>query len=107
MTEGLDDARQRPHVPVPVDLLFDDAISDGAKMLWARLFRYAATGGGEAFEMSQEEMATLAASSAPSVRKRRDELVKAGWLEVVVLPGLARKQHLTVKVPGTAVSAET
>lgn len=101
----LEAAAALPHVPMPVSLLLDPSVSDPAKVLWALLYRYSVTGAGEAFEMSQDEMATLAGASAPSVRKRRDELVKAGWLEVVVLPGLARKQHLTVKVPGVEMPA--
>lgn len=97
---GPDEDGAWPHVQVPLALLADADISDGAKVLWALLRQYSLTGGGEVFEMSQDEMATLCGASAPSVRKRRDELAAAGWLEVTVLPGLARRQHLTVLVPG-------
>lgn len=100
MGDGENFAAQQPHVPMPVALLLDPDLSDAAKILWALLYQYSVTGGGEAFEMSQDEMATLAGAATGSIRKRRDELVGAGWLEVVVLPGLARKQHLTVRIPG-------
>lgn len=107
MEQALAKLGGHPSVPMPVALLLDGSISEGAKVLWAMLFQYSLTGGGEVFEMSQDEMASLSGASAPSVRKRRDELVKAGWLDVTVLPGLARKQHITVKVPDAGVSVDS
>ncbi|KQP63083.1 hypothetical protein [Nocardioides sp. Leaf285] len=94
-----------PHVPVPVELLLDADVSGPAAYMWALLYHYAATGGGTMFEFSIDQMAALCGVTSKTARSRRDELVEAGWIDVTIMPGLGRRQQITVKVPGQSVSA--
>lgn len=90
-------------LPVPVSLILGSELSDGAKVMWVVLYQFAITGGSAIFEMSVDGLAGITGATAPTARKRRDELAAAGWLDVLVLPGLGRRSQLELRVPGTAV----
>lgn len=87
------------HVAIPLALLHDQDISEGAKVLWALLYQVSLTDDGNTFEMTFDELIALTGVTRPSLAKRRDELVASGWISAMVPRGLGRKQQFTVHTP--------
>ena len=95
-----------PYVPLPTAVLYDDRLDVGAVRLYAVLFQVQTTGGGGPFEMKQAEMVELGGASAPTVKRWRDQLVEAGWLEETALRGFGLINLYQVRTPGKQVPAE-
>lgn len=98
-----------PFVPVPTAVLYDERLDAGAVRLWAILFQVQVTqsaGGKGPFEMSQASMIELGNASKPTVKRWRDQLVDAGWLEETALRGFGLINLYTVHTPGQQVPTE-
>jgi hypothetical protein len=91
-----------PYVPLPTAVLYDERLDAGAVRLYVILFQVQATGG-RPFEMKQAEMVELGGASAPTVKRWRDQLVDAGWLEETALRGFGLTNLYQVNTPGQQV----